>query len=188
MTVGDDRRAPRRGGSSFGGGVMLLIGLLAGIALAGAAGIFLLGIGWASPMEAQPVLSASPTPSPSPTADDGGTGGGNVSEECVRAAEYNLVVDAAVEDLARGAEARDALILQETLNELQKAREIADGASEECLAQAGQSAPTGEPTASEPASDETSPSADPTSAESSPSPDAEPNETAEPSPSPSPTS
>ncbi len=77
-----------------------------------------------------------------------------VSEACVRAAEYNLVVDAGVEELARGAEAQDALALQETLDELQEAREIADGASEECLAQAGRSPST-----------EQSPSADPSPSE-----------------------
>ena len=150
--TGEYRSAPR--GASFTGWVMLLIGLLAGIALAAAAGIFLLGIGWATPLEAQSVLSASPTPSDSPTAADADADTGEVSEACVRAAEYNLVVDAGVEELARGAEAQDARALQETLDELQDAGEIADGASEECLAQAGRSPST-----------EQSPSADPSPSE-----------------------
>ena len=128
MTVGEHRSVSRRGGGSLSGGVMLLIGLLAGIALAAAAGVFLLGIGWATPTEAQSVISASP--SPSPTADETATEPGGVSDACLRAAEYNLVVDEAVDDLARG-------LLQETLDRLQDAREEADGASEECLAQGG---------------------------------------------------
>ena len=61
MTVGEHRSVSRRGGGSLSGGVMLLIGLLAGIALAAAAGVFLLGIGWATPTEAQSVISASPS-------------------------------------------------------------------------------------------------------------------------------
>ena len=147
MTVGEHRRDVRRGGSSFSGGVMLLIGLLAGIALAAAAGVFLLGIGWATPLKAQSVISASPTPSPSPTAIDPATGEGDVSAACIRAAEYNLVVDEAVEDLARGAESQDARVLQETLDRLQKARETAEGASEKCLTEAGKS-PETDPSAS----------------------------------------
>ena len=135
MTVGEHRSVSRRGGGSLSGGVMLLIGLLAGIALAAAAGVFLLGIGWATPTEAQSVISASP--SPSPTADETATEPGGVSDACLRAAEYNLVVDEAIDDLARGAEAQDARLLQETLDRLQDAREEADGASEECLAQGG---------------------------------------------------
>ncbi len=156
MTDGERRTPSGRGGSSIGGWVMLLIGLLAGIALAAAAGVFLLGIGWATPLEAQPVISASPSPSPSPSATPDGTTAepGDVSEACVRAAEYNLVVDEAVEDLARGAESQDALALQETLDRLQEAREIADGASEECLAQTGKT-----PATSQSASPEPSPSA-----------------------------
>lgn len=175
--TGDDRRsAPRRAGSSLSGGVMLLSGLLAGIALAAAAGVFLLGIGWATPLEVQSVISASPTPSPSPspTADDTTTESGGVSEACVRAAEYNVVVDEAVDDLARGVEAQDARALQETLDRLQDARETADGASEECLAQAGRT-----PQAEESASPEPS---------LSPSVSADPSVNASANPSPSPTS
>ena len=142
MSVGEHRSAPRRGGSSLSGGVMLPIGLLAGIALAAAAGVFLLGIGRATPLKAQSVISESPTPSASPTADPTTTSSGDVSEACIRAAEYNIVVDQGVEDLARGAEEQDALILQETLDRLQEEREKADGASEECLAQAGKAPQT----------------------------------------------
>ncbi|MHA7861738.1 hypothetical protein ACX1DX_10235 [Tessaracoccus sp. Y36] len=135
--------------------MMLLIGLLAGIALAAAAGVVLLGIGWATPLEAQSVISASPTPSASPTAD-ASTGSVDVSEACVRAAEYNVEVDQAVEDLAKGAESQDARALQEALDRLQDAREVADGASEECLEQAGKS-----PQASESGSPSPSPSETP---------------------------
>lgn len=157
MTVGEHQGPSRRGGSSFGGGVMLLIGLLAGIALAAAAGIFLLGIGWATPLTAQSVISESPTPSASPTVDDATASTGDVSEECVRAAEYGIVVDESVDELAQGAQSQDALALQETLDRLQQAREEANGASEECLAQAGRSQ------GSESASPEPSPSPSPTS-------------------------
>lgn len=169
MTVDEQRGAPRRGG--FGGGVMLLIGLLVGIALTAAAGVFLLGIGWATPLEAQPVISASPTPSPSPspTADDSNAEPGAVSDECVRAAEYNLVVEQAVDELAAGAQAQDAKALQETFDKLQDARETADGASEACLAQAGKTPQAGEspqgeesPQPAESPSPEPSPSASPT--------------------------
>ncbi|MDO5677321.1 MAG: hypothetical protein Q4G35_07405 [Propionibacteriaceae bacterium] len=136
MTTGEHPVAPRR--NSFSGAVMLLIGLLVGIALAAAAGIFLLGIGWATPLKAQSVIEASPTPSPSisqtPTAEPGN---GEVSDACIRAAEYNLEVDAAVDELAKGTEAQDARVLTEALDRLQQARETADGAAEECLAQAG---------------------------------------------------
>ena len=156
MTVGDHRSAPRGGGSSFSGWVMLLIGLLAGAALAAAAGVFLLGIGWATPIGAQSVISASPTPSESPTADDTTTEPGDVSEACVRAAEYNLVVDEAVENLARGAESQDARVVQETLDRLQEARETADGASEECLAEAGKAPRAGESASAEPSPSATS--------------------------------
>ncbi len=159
MTVDEQRTAPRRSG--FGGGVMLLIGLLVGIALTVAAGIFLLGIGWASPLEAQPVISASPTPSPSPTAEDTTTDPGAVSDECVRSAEYNLVVEQAVDELAAGAQAQDARALQETFDKLQDARETANGAAEECLAQAGKTPQSGESPSPEP-SPEPSPSASPT--------------------------
>ena len=188
MTVGEHRNVPSGGGSSFGGGVMLLIGLVAGVALAAAAGFFLLGIGWATPLEAQSVISASPTPSPSPTADDTATESGGVSEACVRAAEYNVVVDEAVDDLARGAEAQDARALQETLDRLQDARETADGASEQCLAQAGRTPPA-DPSASPEPSLSRSPSADPSVDSSlSPSVSADPsfsaNSSANPSPSP----
>ncbi|MHA6513346.1 hypothetical protein [Tessaracoccus sp. Z1128] len=136
--------------------MMLLIGLLAGIALAAAGGVFLLGIGWATPLEAQSVISASPSPSPSPTPDDVTTQPGDVSEACVRAAEYNAVVDDAVDDLARGAEAQDARALQETLDRLQDARETADGASEECLAQAGKTPQTSQSASPEPSPSPTS--------------------------------
>lgn len=190
MTVGDHQNAQRGGGSSFGGGVMLLIGLVAGVALAAAAGVFLLGIGWATPLDAQSVISASPTPSPSPSAsaDTTTTEPGGVSEACVRAAEYNVVVDEAVDDLARGAEAQDARALQETLDRLQDARETADGASEQCLAQAGRTPPA-DPSASPEPSLSRSPSADPSVDSSlSPSVSADPsfsaNSSANPSPSP----
>lgn len=154
MTVGEQPSATRRGGG-FGGVVTLLIGLVVGIALAAAAGVFLLGIGWATPLKAQSVISASPTPSAAPTADSTSAGTGDVSDACVRAAEYNLVVDEGLEELARGAEAQDALALQETLDRLQEAREVADGASEECLAQA-RKGPAAEPSASvEPSAGET---------------------------------
>lgn len=156
MTVGEHRNAPRGGGRSLSGGVMLLIGLLAGIALAAAGGVFLLGIGWATPLEAQSVISASPSPSPSPTPDDVTTQPGDVSEACVRAAEYNAVVDDAVDDLARGAEAQDARALQETLDRLQDARDTADGASEECLAQAGKTPQTSQSASPEPSPSPTS--------------------------------
>ena len=186
MTVGEHRNVPSGGGRSFSGGVMLLIGLLAGVALAAAAGIFLLGIGWATPLDAQSVISASPTPSPSPSAsaDTTTTEPGGVSEACVRVAEYNVVVDEAVDDLARGAEAQDARALQETLDRLQDARETADGASEQCLAEAGRTPPA-DPSASPEPSLSRSPSADP-SVDSSLSP----SDSADPSvnPSPSPTS
>ena len=184
MTVGEHRNAPSAGGRSLSGGVMLLIGLLAGVALAAAAGIFLLGIGWATPLDAQSLISASPTPSPSPSpsADDTTTEPGGVSEACVRAAEYNVVVDEAVDDLARGAEAQDARALQETLDRLQDARETADGASEQCLAQAGRTPPA-DPSASPEPSLSRSPSADP-SAVSSLSPSDSVVSSANPSPSP----
>ncbi|GAA4892030.1 hypothetical protein GCM10025789_06230 [Tessaracoccus lubricantis] len=153
---------------------MLLIGLLAGIALAAAAGVFLLGIGWATPLDAQSVISASPTPSASPTVSGAPAGAGDVSEACVRAAEYNVEVDQAVEELARGAEAQDARALQEALDRLQQARDDAAGASEECLAQAGQTPSTEEPSPSESPSQEPTPvesaSDEPTSEEPSPSP------------------
>ena len=192
MTVGDHQNAQRGGGRSLSGGVMLLIGLLAGVALAAAAGIFILGIGWATPLDAQSVISASPTPSPSPSAsaDTTTTEPGGVSEACVRAAEYNVVVDEAVDDLARGAEAQDARALQETLDRLQDARETADGASEQCLAQAGRTPPA-DPSASPEPSLSRSPSADPSVDSSlSPSDSADPSvvSSANPSPSPSPTS
>jgi len=186
MTVGEHRSAQRGGGSSFGGGVMLLIGLVAGVALAAAAGVFLLGIGWATPLEAQSVISASPTPSPSPTADDTATESGGVSEACVRAAEYNVVVDEAVDDLARGAEAQDARALQETLDRLQDARETADGASEECLAQAGRTPQTGQSASATPSPSEST-SADP-SPSANPSASADPSVNSSANPSPSPTS
>jgi len=163
---------------------MLLIGLLAGVALATAAGIFLLGIGWATPLDAQSVISASPTPSPSP--DDTTTEPGEVSEACVRAAEYNVVVDEAVDDLARGAEAQDARALQETLDRLQDARETADGASEECLAQAGRTPQPSQSDSSTPSPSEST-SADPRPS-ALPSVSADPsfsaNSSANPSPSP----
>lgn len=186
MTVGEHRNVPSGGGSSFGGGVMLLIGLVAGVALAAAAGVFLLGIGWATPLEAQSVISASPTPSPSPTADDAATESGGVSEACVRAAEYNVVVDEAVDDLARGAEAQDARALQETLDRLQDARETADGASEECLAQAGRTPQTGQSASATPSPSEST-SADP-SPSANPSASADPSVNSSANPSPSPTS
>ena len=186
MTVGEHRNAPSGGGRSLSGGVMLLIGLLAGVALAAAAGIFLLGIGWATPLDAQSVISASPTPSPSPSpsasADTTTTEPGGVSEACVRAAEYNVVVDEAVDDLARGAEAQDARALQETLDRLQDARETADGASEQCLAQAGRTPPA-DPSASPEPSLSRSPSAD-SSVDSSLSPSDSAVSSANPSPSP----
>jgi len=165
---------------------MLLIGLVAGVALAAAAGVFLLGIGWATPLEAQSVISASPTPSPSPTADDTATESGGVSEACVRAAEYNVVVDEAVDDLARGAEAQDARALQETLDRLQDARETADGASEECLAQAGRTPQTGQSASATPSPSEST-SADP-SPSANPSASADPSVNSSANPSPSPTS
>ena len=180
MTDRENRNAPRGGGRSLSGAVMLLIGLLVGIALAAAAGVFLLGIGWATPIKAQSVISASPTPSPSPSADGSTTEPGEVSEACVRAAEYNLVVDEAVDELARGAESQDALVLQETLDRLQEARETADGAAEECLAQAGKS-----PQSSQSASPEPGQSASPEPGQSA-SPEA--GQSASPEPSPSPTS
>ena len=167
---------------------MLLIGLLAGVALAAAAGIFLLGIGWATPLDAQSVISASPTPSPSPSAsaDTTTTEPGGVSEACVRVAEYNVVVDEAVDDLARGAEAQDARALQETLDRLQDARETADGASEECLAQAGRTPQTGQSASATPSPSEST-SADPRPS-ALPSVSADPsfsaNSSANPSPSP----
>lgn len=133
-----------------------LIGILAGIALATAAGIFLLGIGWATPLEAQSVLSASPTPSPSPTADQETTGQGDVSEACIRSAEYNLEVDEAVDELAVGAESQDARAVEEALDRLQQAREAADGAAEECLAQAGVPPEPGDPASAEPSPSPTS--------------------------------
>ncbi len=176
MTVGDHRNASRRG-SSFSGWVMLLIGLLAGIVLAAAAGVFLLGIRWATPMEALSVISASPSVSPSPTADDSTAGTGDVSPACVRAAEYNLVVDEALEELATGAESQDARALQETLDRLQEARETADGASEECLAQAGKTPQTSQSASPDPSQSD---SPDP-SRSASP----EPGQSASPEPSPS---
>jgi len=118
---------------------MLLMGLLAGVALTAAAGVFLLGIGWAAPVEAVPVISASPSPSPSPSASAQSAQSGDVSEACVRSAEYNIAVEGAVDELARGAEEEDAKKLQETLDKLQDERDKADGAAEECLAQAGKS-------------------------------------------------
>lgn len=129
MTGGDQR--------SFGVGVMFLIGILAGVALATAAGIFLLGIRWATPLAAEPVISDSPSPSASPTVQ------GDVSDACVRSAEYNLEADEAVDELAEGAESQDARAVEEALDRLQQAREVADGAAEECLAQAGRTSPTG---------------------------------------------
>ncbi|MCC2592769.1 hypothetical protein LKO27_04970 [Tessaracoccus sp. OS52] len=143
MTVGE-----HRSGGTFSGWLMLLIGLLVGIALAVAAGVFLLGVGWATPMEAQSVISASASPSPTPERTTTETG--DVSDACVRAAEYNLVVDQGIDDLAKGAEAQDARALQETLDRLQDARETADGASEECLAQAGKAPETTESASAEP--------------------------------------
>lgn len=156
MTIGEHRSTTRRRGSSLGGAVMLLIGLLAGIALAAAAGVVLLGIGWATPMKAQPVIGASPSPSPTPTAGGSTQEPGEVSEACVRSAEYNLVVDEAVEELARGAESQDALALQETLDRLQDARETAAGAAEECLAQAGEDPGTEQSATAEPSPSATS--------------------------------
>lgn len=155
MTVGEDRRASRRGGSSVNRWVMLLIGLLAGVALATAAGVFLLGIEWATPLKAQSVINASPTPSPSPT-DVATADSGDVPEACVRAAEYSLVVDESLEELAKGTEAQDARVLQEALGRLQAAREIADGAAEECLAEAGGTPPSGEPASPAPSPSPTS--------------------------------
>lgn len=152
MTVDERHSVPRRSGGTLSAWVMLLIGLLVGIALAVAGGVFLLGIGWATPLEAKSVISASP--SPSPTADDETRDSGDVSEACVRAAEYNLVVEQTVDELAKGGESQDARVLQEALGRLQQAREKAAGASEECLAQAGVT-----PQADESAPAEPSPSA-----------------------------
>ncbi|WP_093248930.1 hypothetical protein [Tessaracoccus oleiagri] len=87
----------------------------------------------------------------------------------MRAAEYNLVVEQAVDELAAGAQAQDAKALQETFDKLQDARETADGASEACLAQAGKTPQAGEspqgeesPEPAESPSPEPSPSASPT--------------------------
>lgn len=101
-------------------------------------------------------IGASPSPSPTPTAGGSTQEPGEVSEACVRSAEYNLVVDEAVEELARGAESQDALALQETLDRLRDARETAAGAAEECLAQAGEDPGTEQSATAEPSPSATS--------------------------------
>ena len=152
-----DRGTAQRRGGSFGGGVMLLIGLLAGVALTTAAGVFLLGIGWATPIQALPVISTAPSPTVSVSVSvSEPPASGEVPDSCVRSAEYNLEVDEALDDLAKGAEAQDARLLQETLDRLQDARDTAEGASEKCLAQAGKSPETSASTSPAPSPTQTS--------------------------------
>lgn len=134
MTDRNSQYAPPRG-DALGRGVMLLIGLLAGVALAAAAGVFLLGIGWALPEQARVILhpSASATPAASASATPATTSG-TVPEPCVRSAQANLEIDRGIDDLSRGTQAQDAKAIQEALDRLQDARDRARGAADECLA------------------------------------------------------
>lgn len=111
---------------------MFLIGLLSGIVVAAAVGVFLLGIGWATVGEVDEILESSATPTP--TEAVASLSPGDVPDSCVRASEYSLAVDEGLDDIATGLRDEDALTLQEALDSVQNARDTADGAAEECLA------------------------------------------------------
>lgn len=119
------------------GFVMLLVGLLAGIAVATAAGVTMLGIGLATVGEAEEVIQPEAAPTEA-EAEAAASTNPDVPEECVRAAEYSIAVDEGLDEIARGAGEEDALALQETFDALQDARDEADGAADTCLELAGQ--------------------------------------------------
>ena len=119
------------------GFVMLLVGLLAGIALATAAGVTMLGLGLATVGEAEEVIQPEAAPTET-EAEAAASTNPDVPEECVRAAEYSIAVDEGLDEIARGAGEEDALALQETFDALQDARDEADGAADACLELAGQ--------------------------------------------------
>lgn len=116
---------------------MLLVGLLAGIALATVAGVTLLGIGLATVGEAEDVIHAEEAPTET-EAEEASSSNPDVPEECVRAAEYSIAVDEGLDEIARSAGEEDALALQEQFDALQDARDEADGAADTCLELAGQ--------------------------------------------------
>ncbi|HHW84099.1 MAG TPA: hypothetical protein GX743_09880 [Actinomycetales bacterium] len=113
--------------------LMLVIGILVGAVAAAIAGITLLGIRLATVGEIENIIHAEEGPTEEPTEPAAPTTPGDVPEVCVRASEYALAVDEGIDDLARGARDEDALTLQLALDEIQTAREEADGAPEECL-------------------------------------------------------
>lgn len=127
-------RQPRR--TAMNGGVMLIVGILVGVAVAAAAGIQLLGLGVVRPEEAANVIHPSPVATQEPTEPPSPSG--DVPAECVEAARYAIAVDESVDSLAAGAQAEDARELQEALGAMQDARDDASGAPEACLAAAGE--------------------------------------------------
>ena len=137
MSDQETQAKPGHGGA-LGRGVMLVIGLLAGIALAAAAGIVLLGLGRVLPNEARDVMYPSTSTSPSPSASAPPSAAkGNVPEPCVRSAQYNIEVDKGIDELAKSAQANDSLAVQKALDSLQDSRDKAKGAAEQCLAISG---------------------------------------------------
>lgn len=165
MAVDEGPSPVRERRSSFGGGVMLLIGLVVGFALAAAAGVFLLGIGWATPVESRVVIFPSVSPNTPPSQSPAvPSATGSVPEPCARSARYNIEVDKGIDDLARSAQSNDARAIQEALDRLQDARDKAKGAAQQCLAlgDASGASPSGSAQPSASQSTSTQPSASPT--------------------------
>ena len=154
----DNERYPEPPPKPAGRIAMLLAGLLAGMVIATAVGVVLLGMRIATVGDAAEVIEApETTSSPTETATDTttepstetatgtstGTSGdtttsdGGVPDPCVRSAEYNIAVDESLDELAAGARDEDARTVQEVLDDIQTARDEADGAAEECLELAG---------------------------------------------------
>lgn len=158
MSVHHEDRGPRASQRPVGRTAMLLIGFLAGLAVATIVGVVLLGMRMTTVGDADEVIggptttatestpaqdadeveeSATGTQSASGTRTAGGSGtttaGGDVPEACVRSAEYNLTIDESLDQLALGARDEDARTIQEALDAIQGAREATDGSAQECL-------------------------------------------------------
>lgn len=134
MTVREQGRRPA------GRFAMLLAGFLVGVVLATGVAVLLLGlrlatVGAAEEVIEAPTATATPTPSETSTTPTGAA----VPEPCVRSAEYNITVDESLDELAVGARDEDARTIQEALNDIQGARDAAEGAAQECLDLSSQS-------------------------------------------------
>ena len=150
----------------------VVLAFLLGLLTAAVAGTALL---WTGALDDVPGMAA-PTASPSsePTTEPETVASGDVPASCVRSAEYNQVVNAALDEIAVGIRDQDARTLEEALGAIQDAQPGSEEDSADCLAAAGQSS-TDDGDDEEP---EDEPTEEPTeSAEPSQTPSAEPSAT-----------